>query len=52
MHIKIVWGESAPFEYNHQKTHMLYYGVFIGSVFIGIGKIINPPEIHWTHKMA
>lgn len=53
MLIKVIWGKSIPFGNPDQKLYMLYYGVFVGSAFIGVGIISKrSPPPNWTPKLA
>jgi hypothetical protein len=53
MLIEVICGKSVAFGEPEQKLFMQYYGIFVGSAFIGVGLISKrTPSPNWTPKMA
>jgi hypothetical protein len=57
MSLQLIWGKKVPFGEPERKMYMVYYGIFIKSVFIGIGVLntrnrVQPSKETLTPRMA
>lgn len=51
MFFEVIWGRSISFGKPEHNLYMIYYGVFVFSTFIGVGKISSlPPSPKETFK--
>lgn len=42
--VDVIWGDAVPFDIEKKGLYMIYYGIFIKSVFIGVGRLVEKGE--------
>ena len=48
--IKVLFGVAVPFDKPERKLYMIYYGISIKSVFIGVGCLIDKNQTTFKPK--
>ena len=44
--VYILWGVVVPFDVEKRGFYMVYYGIYMKSVFIGVSRIIEKDQVN------
>jgi hypothetical protein len=46
----IIWGIAVPFDVEKRGLYMVYYGVYIKTVFIGVSRLVDKNQLHFKPR--
>lgn len=50
--VDLIWGTPVPFDIEKRGLYMIYYGLFIKGVFIGLGFLANKNQMSFKPKQV
>ena len=48
--IDVIWGVAVPFDVEKRGLYMIYYGVYIKSVFIGFSRLVEKNQMSFKPR--
>ena len=48
--VYVLWGVAAPFDIEKRGLYMVYYGVYIKTIFIGVGRLVEKNQLHFKPR--
>ncbi len=48
--VDILWGVAVPFDVEKRGLYMVYYGIFIKSIFFGVSHLIEKDQMRFKPK--
>lgn len=46
----VLWGVAVPFDIEKRGLYMVYYGIYIKSVFIGASRLVEKNQMRFKPK--
>lgn len=48
--IDVIWGAAVPFDIEKRGLYMIYYGLYVKGVFIGVSRLVEKNQMKFKPK--